>query len=63
LEQQAIELRSKSGRLRSDSSAKGYKNGSGQGVECYSDLPNDLSNQEKYGDFLKLLCWVMKDCY
>jgi hypothetical protein len=56
-------LRNKSSGLRSDSYTKGYRNCSRQGIEYYSDLPNDLGNQEKYDDFLKLLYLVMKDCY
>lgn len=56
-------LRNKSSGTRSDNSSKGYRNGSRQGVEYYSELPNDLGNQESYIKFLELLSLVMKDCY
>lgn len=56
-------LRNKSSGTRSDNSEKGYRNGSRQGIEYYSDLPNDLGNQETYKDFIDLLSCVMKNCY
>lgn len=49
--------------LRNDNSHKGYRNGSRQGIEYYSDFPNDLGNQERYDDFIVLLSKVMKSCY
>ncbi|MCQ2740545.1 MAG: site-specific DNA-methyltransferase [Alphaproteobacteria bacterium] len=56
-------LKNKSKGIRSDNSHKGFRNGSRQGVEYYSDMPNDLGNQETYSDFLQLLSSVMKNCY
>lgn len=56
-------LKNKSKGIRNDNSHKGYRNGSRQGVEYYSDLPNDLGNQEKYEDFIALLKQVMTLCY
>lgn len=56
-------LKNKSSGTRSDNSGKGYRNGARQGIEYYSDLPNDLGNQNTYEDFLRLLSKVMKNCY
>ncbi len=56
-------LKNTSKGLRNDNSHKGYRNGSRQGVEYYSDMPNDLGNQSNYEDFLELLKKVMKHCY
>ncbi len=56
-------LKNKSSGTRSDNSGKGYRNGARQGIEYYSDLPNDLGNQDTYEDFLELLSKVMKNCY
>lgn len=56
-------LRNKNSGTRSDNSDKGYRNGSRQGVEYYSELPNDLGNQETYEKFLDLLKRVMKNCF
>jgi len=56
-------LKNKSKGIRNDNSHKGYRNGSRQGVEYYSDLPNDLGNQEKYEDFICLLKQVMTLCF
>lgn len=56
-------LRNKSKGLRNDNSHKGYRNGSRLGVEYYSDMPNDLGNQETYDDFLQLLSKVMTSCF
>ena len=56
-------LRNKSSGTRSDKSDKGYRNGSRQGVEYYSELPNDLGNQETYAAFLDLLSIVMTNGY
>ena len=56
-------LKNKSSGTRSDNSGKGYRNGARQGIEYYSDLPNDLGNQDTYEDFLRLLSKVMKNCY
>lgn len=56
-------LKNTSKGLRNDNSHKGYRNGSRQGVEYYSDLPNDLGNQETYEEFLSLLKKVMEQCF
>lgn len=56
-------LKNTSKGLRKDNSHKGYRNGSRIGVEYYSELPNDLGNQESYEDFLKLIKRVMIECY
>lgn len=56
-------LKNKSKGIRNDNSHKGYRNGSRQGVEYYSDMPNDLGNQETYSEFLNLLSTVMEMCY
>ncbi len=56
-------LKNKAGGLRSDNSEKGYRNGARQGIEYYSDNPNDLGNQETFDDFIKLLSKIMKKCY
>ncbi|MFI3236394.1 MAG: DNA methyltransferase, partial [Lachnospiraceae bacterium] len=56
-------LRNSSTGLRNDNSHKGYRSGSRIGIEYYSENENDLGNQEKYEDFIKLLSKVMKKCY
>ena len=56
-------LKNKSKGIRNDNSHEGYRNGSRQGIEYYSDMPNDLGNQETYSDFLALLYTVMRNCY
>ena len=56
-------LKNTSKGLRNDNSHKGYRNGSRQGVEYYSDLPNDLGNQSTYEKFLNLLKMVMHQCF
>ncbi|MBQ3547185.1 MAG: site-specific DNA-methyltransferase [Clostridia bacterium] len=56
-------LKNKSQGLRSDKSDKGFRNGSRQGVEYYSDKENDLGNQETYEDFIAMLQKIMKNCY
>ncbi len=56
-------LKNKSQGLRSDKSKKGYRNGSRQGIEYYSDKENDLGNQETYETFVKMLKKVMQNCY
>ena len=56
-------LRNKSSGTRSDNSNKGYRNGARQGIEYYSDLENDLGNQDTYPEFLSLLSKVMKNGY
>ena len=56
-------LKNDSKGLRKDSSAKGYRSGSRTGVEYYSNLENDLGNQETYADFLTLFSKIMKKCY
>ena len=56
-------LRNTSEGLRADKSKKGFRNGSRQGIEYYSDSINDLGNQEKYCDFLVLLSKVFENVY
>ena len=56
-------LKNNSKGLRKDTSNKGFRNGSRLGVKYYSDLKNDLGNQESYADFLKLFEKIMKICY
>ena len=56
-------LKNDSKGLRKDSSEKGYRSGSRMGVEYYSDLDNDLGNQETYEDFLNLFKRIMAKCY
>ncbi len=56
-------LRNKNSGTRSDNSEKGYRNGSRQGIEYYSELPNDLGNQETYEEFINLLKKVMQNCF
>ncbi len=56
-------LKNNSKGIRNDNSGKGYRNGARQGVEYYSDLPNDLGNQKTYNDFLALLGRVMDGCF
>ena len=56
-------LKNDSKGLRKDSSEKGYRSGSRQGVEYYSDLKNDLGNQESYDVFLNLFQKIMKKAY
>ena len=56
-------LKNTSSGLRSDNSKKGYRNGSRQGVEYYSDKKNDLGNQDTFDDFIKLLKKIMKKAY
>jgi DNA modification methylase len=56
-------LQNKSFGLRKDSSEKGYRSGSRQGVEYYSDKKNDLGNQESYAKFLSVLKSIMKKAY
>lgn len=56
-------LKNKSKGLRADNSDKGYRNGSRQGIEYYSDNIADLGNQEKFEDFLLLLKRIMEKVY
>ncbi len=42
---------------------EGFRAGSRQGVEYYSDSPNDLGNQETYEDFLRLFGKVMSGVF
>jgi DNA modification methylase len=56
-------LRNDSDGIRGNKSHKGYRNGARQGVEFYTDMPNDLGNQDSYSEFISLLCDVMKKCY
>lgn len=56
-------LKNKAGGIRSDNSSKGFRNGTRQGIEFYSDKLEDLGNQETFDDFLNLLSKIMKKCY
>lgn len=56
-------LKNDSKGLRKDSSAKGYRSGSRTGVGYYSDMENDLGNQETYEDFLNLFSGIMSQCF
>lgn len=56
-------LKNKAGGIRKDNSHKGYRNGSRQGIDYYSDSPNDLGNQDTYEEFIKLFTKVMRQCY
>jgi DNA modification methylase len=56
-------LKNDSKGLRDDKSAKGYRNGSRIGVDYYSDLENDLGNQQSYDDFLDLFSKIMQEAY
>lgn len=56
-------LKNKSSGIRSDNSDKGFRNGSRQGIEYYSNKDNDLGNQNTYDEFLNLLSNVMTNCY
>lgn len=56
-------LQNKSKGIRNDNSHKGYRNGARQGVEYYSDMPNDLGNQDTYENFIELLTKVMRQCF
>ncbi len=50
-------LRNKGGGIRADGSQKR------QGVEYYSEYPDDVGNQKSYDDFLKLFGKIMKEVY
>ncbi len=41
----------------------GYRNGSREGVDFYSNSKNDLGNQKNYDDFIKLFTKIMKEVY
>lgn len=56
-------LKNKGAGLRNDNSDKGFRNGSRQGVEYYSDHSSDLGNQETYEDFLNLFGEIMKNAF
>ena len=56
-------LKNTAGGIRSDNSSKGFRNGTRQGIEFYSDKLEDLGNQETFDDFLNLLSKIMKKCY
>ncbi|MGP4802166.1 DNA methyltransferase [Agrobacterium cavarae] len=42
---------------------KSYRRGARDGVEVYSDHPNDLSNFETYGEFIGALSSIMDKCF
>ncbi len=56
-------LQNNSKGLRKDSSSKGFRSGTRQGVEIYSDKANDLGNQNTYEDFLNLFKQIMSNCF
>ncbi|OQC09790.1 MAG: Modification methylase DpnIIB [Tenericutes bacterium ADurb.Bin087] len=56
-------LKNDSKGLREDKSDRGYRSGSRTGVEYYSELKNDLGNQDTYEDFLKLFQKIMSNCF
>ena len=56
-------LKNKASGLRADNSDRGYRNGSRQGIEYYSDNVADLGNQEKFEDFMLLLEKIMAKVY
>ncbi len=56
-------LKNTAGGIRSDNSSKGFRNGTRQGIEFYSDKLEDLGNQETFEGFIKLLSKIMKKCY
>src|SRR5699024_10250887 len=56
-------LKNKGKGLRDDRSDKGYRNGSRQGVEYYSNMEEDLGNQETYDDFLDSFKEIMSKSY
>lgn len=56
-------LKNKGAGIRSDNSDKGFRNGSRQGVEYYSDHSSDLGNQESYSDFIELFGQIMQKAY
>ena len=56
-------LRNKGKGLRDNRSQKGFRNGSRQGIEYYSELENDLGNKESYEDFLVSLQNIMSKAY
>lgn len=56
-------LRNTSTGTRNDNSHKGFRNGARQGVEYYSEDPNDLGNQDSYDNFLKLFESIATECY
>lgn len=55
-------LQNKGGGLRANKN-NSYRTGARLGVEYYSDLVNDLGNQESYEDFLNLFKKIMIECY
>lgn len=56
-------LKNKASGLRADKSEKGYRNGSRQGIEYYSDNDADLGNQQSFEDFISLLGRIMEKVY
>lgn len=56
-------LKNDSKGLREDKSDRRYRSGSRTGVEYYSELKNDLGNQDTYEDFLKLFQKIMSNCF
>lgn len=56
-------LRNKGQGIRKDNSDKGFRNGSREGVEYYSEHPEDLGNKNDYIDFLDSLKSIMGKAY
>lgn len=56
-------LKNDSKGIRDDKSEKGFRNGSRIGVEYYSDMTNDLGNQDSYRSFLDLFLRIMLEAY
>lgn len=56
-------LKNNSKGIRKDSSHKGYRSGTRQGVEYYSDNSYDLGNQDNYNKFLEMFRSIMVKAY
>lgn len=56
-------LRNKGKGIRKDNSDKGYRSGSREGVEYYSEHPDDLGNKEEYQEFLDSFKEIMLKAY
>lgn len=56
-------LKNNASGLRTDNSKKGYRNGTRQGIEYYSEKVNDLGNQNTFEEFILLLKQIMNKVY
>ncbi|MEB7461493.1 DNA methyltransferase [Staphylococcus equorum] len=56
-------LKNKGNGIRDDRSKKGYRNGSRQGIEFYSEEEKDLGNKETYEEFLNSFSEIMNKAY